>query len=304
MSGPTSALYVDPAIPRFTRAEIVAEMAERFGSMTEATFRHWQELGLVASPRSRRFEKGKAGSAPAMWSYNDKEQFGAVLDLRQRHFKEVGKPVDLCWLGNYVVWSWSFWDGFVELDQARRALRTWVTPQLGGAKGRARSKVTVNKLARQAVNQVAAPGISRSIRKAMAANIAEDLWHDDLERLRTRVPELTKIVDPEGTGRRVGAPGASVDAADEIERIYLAHRGAQAVVWGTPPIPDAYWYVARQIMRDAWVGYTLELPRMRAQATNPEWFTADLDTQVARSSSSLLLILGEQLAGVSPGLNQ
>jgi len=192
MSGPTSALYVDPAIPRFTRAEIVAEMAERFGSMTEATFRHWQELGLVASPRSRRFEKGKAGSAPAMWSYNDKEQFGAVLDLRQRHFKEVGKPVDLCWLGNYVVWSWSFWDGFVELDQARRALRTWVTPQLGGAKGRARSKVTVNKLARQAVNQVAAPGISRSIRKAMAANIAEDLWHDDLERLRTRVPELTR----------------------------------------------------------------------------------------------------------------
>jgi hypothetical protein len=223
----------------------------------------------------------------------------AVLDLRRRHFEDEGKPAQLAWLGNMIVWSWVFWDGFVELDQAKRAVRTWVTPQLGGAgKGRARSKSYINSMTRLAVDQVAAPGVGRSKRKAMAALLADDLWVDDLERLRGREPQLRAIVDPHGVGRRVGAPSASVDAADELERLYMAHKGANAVVTGSPSIPDSQWYSARELMRVAWIGYVNDLPLLRAQATHPEMFTADLNTQVSRASSSILLVLGQQLSGV------
>lgn len=299
-----SGLIIDPTIPRFTRSEIVAEMTERFGPVSESTLRHYQDLGLMAWPKSQRFAKGKAGSAPAMWSFNDKEQLAAILEIQRRHVEAEGKKKDLSWLGNYVVWSWVFWDGFVELDQARRALRTWVEPQVGGAAGGARSKAAVARLVRMTVDQVAGPGVSRSARKAVAAKMTEDLWHDDLAALRSRVPELHEIVDPHRTGRRVGAPGVSVDAWGEIERLYLAHTGAKAVITGEPPIPDAHWYNARGVMRHAWAAYSLEAPLLQIQATNPEWFQSDRGTQMSRSSSSLLLILGEQLAGRTPGLGE
>jgi hypothetical protein len=299
-----SGLLIDPTIARFTRAEIVAEMSKRFGPITESTFRHYQELGLVAAARSRRFAKGKAGSAPAMWSFNDKEQLAAILEIQRRHVEAEGKKKDLSWLGNYVVWSWVFWDGFVELDQARRALRTWVEPQVGGAAGGARSKAAIAKPVRMTVDQVAAPGVSLSNRKATAAKITEDLWHDDLTALRSRVPELHTIVDPAGTGRRVGTPGVSVDAWGEIERLYMVHSGAKAVITGEPPIPDAQWYNARGVMRHAWTAYSLNAPHLRAQATHPDWFNSDVGTQMSRASSSLLLILGELLTGRTPGLGE
>jgi len=85
---------------------------------------------------------------------------------------------------------------------------------------------------------------------------------------------------------------------------YMAHLGAEAVVTGEPEIPDSQWESARQLMRVEWAGYTAELPRLRAQTTNPEMFAGDMGTQLTRSSSSLLLILDEQLAGVPAGLGE
>ncbi|MGH9920102.1 MAG: hypothetical protein ACRD6W_14705, partial [Nitrososphaerales archaeon] len=168
---------------------------------------------------------------------------------------------------------------------------------------RARSRSYMNKLARMAVDQVAAPGVPLKKRKQMSVELADKLWSDDLEGLRALVRKLDAIVDPDHTGRWVGAPGARVDAAGELERLYLAHRGAQAVVTGNPPIPDAHFESARHLMRVAWAGYTAEQPRLHAQATNPDMFTEPtMDYQLARASSSLLLILGEKLAGVPAGL--
>ena len=172
----------------------------------------------------------------------------AVLELRQRHQIEVGGQFQLAGPCNFVVWSWVFWDGFVELDQTRRALRTWVTPQLGGGgPGRARSKTSMNKMARMAIEQVAAPGVPLKKRKQMALDISDKLWSDDLEGLRALRNKLHEIVDPDATGRWVGAPGARVDAVGELERLYLVHLGSEAVVTGDPPIPDSQFESARHI---------------------------------------------------------
>jgi len=295
-------LWVDPTIPRFTRAELVAEMDATYG-FSDGSFREYQRVGLVASPR-RRWPQGKAGSEPALWSDNDRLMLRAVLELRQRHQIEVGGQFQLAGPCNFVVWSWVFWDGFVELDQTRRALRTWVTPQLGGGgPGRARSKTSMNKMARMAVEQVAAPGVPLKKRKQMALDISDKLWSDDLEGLRALKNKLHEIVDPDATGRWVGAPGARVDAAGELERLYLVHLGSEAVVTGDPPIPDSQFESARHIMRVAWAGYTAEQPRLHAQSTHPDMFTEPTQGyQMSRSSSSLLLILGEQMAGVPAGL--
>ena len=126
----------------------------------------------------------------------------------------------------------------------------------------------------------------------MAAILADDLWVDDLDGLRTRVAQLEAIIDPHRTGRRAGAPGASVDATDELERIYQAHRGAESVITGEPAIPDSESFRARQLLRDTWASYGRDAPLLAAQATNPEIFNADLDTQVARASANLVMILG------------
>ncbi|MGH9115927.1 MAG: hypothetical protein ACRDWW_08880 [Acidimicrobiales bacterium] len=162
-------LYVDPAIPRFTREQIVTEMAGRFGGFSDGTCRSYQELRLFASAsQDCRWREGREGSAPALWSDHDRRTLAAILELRERHHREMGGQLDLSKLGNFIVWSWVYWDGFVGLEQARRALRTWVWPQLGGPTGKARSEARVRRLARQLVDQIAAPGVALKDRKRVA----------------------------------------------------------------------------------------------------------------------------------------
>src|SRR5579864_8231631 len=82
-------LYVDPTIPRFTRAELVGEIHDRFGDFSDGTFRKYQELGLVAAPRhEQRWEKGRAGSGEGLFCDHDRRMLAAVLELRERHRAE------------------------------------------------------------------------------------------------------------------------------------------------------------------------------------------------------------------------
>lgn len=294
----TTELYLDPTYPRFTREDLVAEMRERFSPFSDGTFRKYQDLGLVAAGRQdHRWPTGAGGgSAPALWSDHDRRMLMAVLELRDRHAREVDGQLELAKLGNFIVWSWVYWDGFVELDQARRALRTWVWPQLGGRGGRARSEARVHRLARQLVDQVAAPGVRLKDRKRVAGLLAARLWKDDLDGLRALVGDLRSVMDPEGTGRFVGAPGACVDAAGEIEKLYITHRGAQAVVTGDPPLPDADWHWARALLRQGWAGYSLDQQQLADSATDPAMFPEpSVDYQLARASSSLLMVLGSRV---------
>ena len=66
------------------------------------------------------WEQGRPGSEQGMWSENDRRMLIALLDLRERQRSEANGPFLLSNLGNFIVWSWVYYDGFVELEQAKR----------------------------------------------------------------------------------------------------------------------------------------------------------------------------------------
>jgi hypothetical protein len=289
----SSGLYIDPNIPRFTRPELVSEMDARFG-FTDGTFRKYQELGLIGAPSpDQRWTEGRTGSAAGLWSDHDRGMLIAILNLRERQRLEVGGQLDLSKLGNFVVWSWAYSDGYVQLDQVRRALRTWVGPQVGGTRGRARSRSRINGFARQLVDAVAAPGIKLRDRKSMAANLTEKLWANDLDGLLSLEAALQHIIDPDATGRRMGIGPYAADARMQLDGLYKKHLGAQYVIADPSPLRDDDWLLARRLMRQSWASYEVDQPWLAASSENPGYFaTATIDYQVSESSGTLLFSLG------------
>jgi hypothetical protein len=300
-------LYVDPTFPRFTRHELVAEMSHRFAraGFTDATFRKWQEKGLIAAPhRDQRWQPGRAGSADGLWSDNDRRMLIAVLELRDRHLDEVPGQFTLDKLSNFIVWSWVFWDGFVELDQVRRAVKTWTRPQIAGRRGGARNHESVQRRTRSFVDQVAAPGVALNKRTRVARKVGDCLWRNDLSALLGLVPDLASVMDPDGVGRRIGAPGLGIgaDASDEIQRLWLGHIAANDVISRHPMLADEDWGVARNWMIQGWAAYGAEWRHLAAHATTPDIFRQpDVDYQMGRSCTTLLLILGQRLEARQAG---
>ena len=222
----------------------------------------------------------------------------AVLELRDQYLDEVPGQFTIDKVSNFIVWSWVFWDGFVELDQARRALKTWARPQVAGAGGAARNHDMVQQRTRSFVQQVAAPRVALHTRTRVARKLGDCLWRNDLPGLRGLVPELAAVIDPEGTGRKIGAPalGISADADAEIQRLWLGHTAANDVSSRHPALQDEDWEVARSTMIRGWAAYGAEWRHLAAHATTPEIFQEpDLDSQLARASTTLLLILGQRL---------
>jgi hypothetical protein len=244
-------LYVDPTIPRYTRPQLVAEMAERLGSFTDGTFRKYQDKGLIAAPRQdRRWLPGQPGSNPALWSDNDRRMLIAVLELRERHRREEQGQLSLADLANFVVWSWAYWDGYVELPQVKKALATWVRPQL-----QARNKKQLRRLAGQAVRRLAADGASRADRTAAAEQLKTLYWHDDPGELLRLDPALRAVIDPQGTGRRLGPGHRPVDADDIILAMQAHFLAADALVHNPNVLTEEDWTVSRAWARQGWAQY-------------------------------------------------
>jgi hypothetical protein len=288
-----SGLYVDPSIPRYTRGELVREMNERFG-FSDGAFRKYQQLGLVAAPHAdHRWAEGRPGSELGLWSDHDRHMLMAVLDLRKRQRQEREGQLELSGLGNFVVWSWAYFDGYVRIDQVRRAARTWVAPQLGGQQGKARSRSRMSQLGRQVVDRVAAPNTRLRDRKSMAQKLSDKLWANDLQGLLGLADDLKMIIDPDGTGRRVGIGEYSADAATQIKGLYMKHLGAQAVLAATPALTDDDWLKARRLMQESWAGYRVDQPELAAMSGDQPLFTEPtISYQLSESTSTLLFSLG------------
>jgi hypothetical protein len=296
-------LHVDPSIPRYTRGQLVADLEQRF-AVTDALLRDWQNKGLMAAPRMEgRWEPGQPGSHPGLWSENDRLMVISALELRDRVARENGWKRALPGIAQYIVWSWAYWDGYVQLDQAQRATQTWVLPQLGGVgKGRAKSRTRVDRYVRMNVDQLAAPGVLLQTRKRVAARIAERIWFSDLAGLAALADDLGAVIDPQRAGRRVGAPGVSVSPGGELDRIYVSHLGAEAVVAKNPELTESDWEEARGALRSTWVSYTAEQPRLAANANTPGFFgKPNLQYQFDRCAPSLVLVLGAMLANRQDG---
>ena len=287
-------LIVDLAVPRYTRRELVHDLADRFGSFTDSTLRLWQSNGLAApARRGSRWAKGKEGSSPALYSEHDRQMLIALLEKR-REIHDAGLQFSFDQLANLVVWSWIYWDDVVLLPQARRALRTWTRPRIGGQAGSARSKNLFEAQVRAALESLAPPNatLDASGRNA-ARQLAELMWTGDVAGLRLLEPALTAVIDPDGVGRRVGALGVNEDAAQELERLQLIQIGALAVVTGSPSTSDGLWRRARSNLRTTWVEYSLDWPRLARSTDRPTMFKApSVELQLADASRTLLFMIG------------
>jgi len=156
----------------------------------------------------------------------------------------------------------------------------------------------VQRRTRSFVQQIAAPGVALHTRTRVAKKLGDCLWRNDLPGLRGLIPELAAVIDPEGTGRKIGAPalGIGADADDEIQRLWLGHTAANDVISRHPALQDEDWGVARSWMIRGWAAYGAEWQHLAAHATTPAIFQEpDLDSQLARTCTTLLLILGQRL---------
>ena len=299
-------LYVDPTIPRFTRAELLADVAGQGYGFSAAAFRDWQSKGLIAdADRDRRWSDGRPGSEPGLWSENQRKCLIALLGLRDQ-YTAAKPPPDISGLGNVVVWWWLYWDGIVELPQARKALRTWVRPQLGGPRGGARSPQRLRKAAGATVRQLAGQGSRRSTRTQVAASLADLYWTDDQPGLGRLIADVRAVMDPASTGRVVGSTVEPV-RPDQVGRCIEAPiRAAHALLADPASLTDQDWDFGRRFLRHAWSEYVRDQPLLAG--TNLDhafgYQHPEVAMQVRGASRSLLTVLGLRILDRLPAVLQ
>lgn len=290
-------LLIDPTAPRFTRAELVADARARFGGFSEGTFRRWQECGLVAAPRhNRRWRKGQAGSAEGLWSDHDRSMLAALVEQRAKHASSGVKQLSLADLATLVIWVWIGWDDIVASDQVERALKTWTQRQVAGPYGKARSQSRLGQQVGDAVHAMAAPGASRSAERAVVDRLTTCLWSGDLPGIDGLAADLEALVDPHGAGRRLGAPGAGVNAREYLLHLRSTHRAATALIKADPGLTSDDWLATRNLLRRSWNEYAAEWPHLRAIAWTPAIFDRPtVEEQIGTSPRLLLAGLGARL---------
>jgi hypothetical protein len=296
-------VYVDPSIPRYTRRDLLDDMAERGFDFSAAAMRDWQAKGLVADAnQDRRWADGRPGSDAGLWSDNQRKSLAALLGLRDRSQAEpgaldgIGNAVTR--LGNVVVWWWVYWDGIVELPQVRKALRTWVRPMLGGPAGGARSQDRVRKGTRAMVRSLSAPGTSRATRTRVSDRLADLYWTDNQDGLDTLVTDMRALVDPARTGRTIGSALQPVGPDEVARAVDATIRAAHAVVTGSGSLLGSDWDFARTFLREAWAEYHRDWHALDATAldTAVRYEQPDVGLQVREASRGLLTVLGLRVA--------
>lgn len=295
MSSPMN-LYVDPTIPRFTRRELLDDMAARGFDFSGAAMRDWQSKGLLADAnQDQRWSDGRPGSDAGLWSDNQRRCLAELLGVRDRN---LAARLPLSGLGNLIVWWWAYWDGIIELPQARKALRTWIRPQLGGPAGGARSPERIRKATRATVRQLAGPESRRATRSKVAARLFDLYWTDNQSGLGTLVADVQAVMDPARTGRTVGSPKQPVRPDDVARGIDAALRTAHAVVTGEPEITDDDFAVARSFLRQAWADYHRDWQILDTTAIDLAfgYEQPSVSLQMREAARSLTTVLGLRLA--------
>lgn len=102
--------------------------------------RDWTQAGLLDRPRRRPAGRGR-GSAPALYSVNQRKLFVTLLDKRDESPRIPS-------LARIPVWFWMYWgDDYVPLAQARRAFMTWLDDHTSLAHAEATARAVLKQFA-------------------------------------------------------------------------------------------------------------------------------------------------------------
>jgi hypothetical protein len=247
-------LYVDPTTPRHSRRELLDYVKARGFDFSASAFRDWQSKGFIAdADQDYRWAKERAGSAPGLWSQNQRELLVELLELRDGA-RDAGREVtgrangDVSGLGNIVVWRWLYLDGIVALPQAKKALATWVRPQMGVVAGHLRSLERLYQETGKTVRSLAGPSAKRASITDAAKRLTDVYFTanvDDLAPLTSLMSALRIVIDPATSGRTLGPPHRPVTADDVSWALAADFLAAVAILRNPDALTADDWNVAQ-----------------------------------------------------------
>lgn len=257
---------------RFTAGDLVS-IAKREGFRASPRLvRRWVQSGLLDRPEKHGLGRGRG--TVATWSPNQ-----ARLLVEALRAQASGASIGALCRG--PVWLWLRWgDDYVPLRQVRRALRTWADFV------RRPSWTDADRVARNVVALVAAPGVRRGVRRRLRQVIAEQASGSfQPGELLAAARDVIDIV-PGGTRGPVAAP---LSAARYAELVAIRNQAIERL----PLTADEEYEAARVIYRAAGWLYEVDQPRLAKDADLGALFRPrEAQVEIGQACVDLITILG------------
>jgi hypothetical protein len=245
----------------------------------------WTSEGLLDSPTRRGVGRGK-GTTKGIYSSNQRQLFMALLQHR-------AKGSRIAALSNIPVALWLYWgDTYVPLRQTRRALHTWIEAADRRVQGRSKTAASelVELLATPATHDTYRTRLLRLLDEANSLGRVAD--QDALEEA------IDLVFDPDGNGRTLGPPGASISPEILVHGFMLRSRALIALKDQDHPISNQLFERARTDLRQQLLDYTRDRPQLitDADASVQDLFNAPLAQQfIPNACRDLITAIGHQL---------
>lgn len=258
--------------PRYTGTDLSTLAGQQGLSASPRLLRRWVQLGLIDRPEKHGLGRGRG--TVATWSANQATLLVELLQA-QRSGPSIGA---LC---RVPVWLWLRWgDAYVPLRQVRRALRTWAEF------ARRPSWTDADRMARDVVALVAAPGVRRGVRRRLRQVIAEQA--SGLLESGELLAAARDVIDI-GPGVTRGPVAAPLNAAGYAELVAIRNETIERLTL----VADEELEAARAIYQSAGLLYDAEQPTLAEDAELGAMFgPRDAQAEIGQACIDLITIVG------------
>ena len=230
--------------------QLVQDAAGRGHQITTRVIRDWTQAGLLDYPRKRSAGRGQ-GSHHALYPENQRNLLLTLLVHRPTN----GIPS----LARIPVGIWMYWgEEYVQLSQARRAMRTW----LGDPRVSHRQALAT---AKEILRQLDNPAATAAARRELIETVSDSAYtaRIDFEQLKKAV---RAVFEPgsDQIRRPVGHPAAPMTADSMLETIRARCTAAQRLI--DDEITDSEYLAARRAHLVGYAEYAIQRGRFAAMA--------------------------------------
>ncbi len=231
--------------------DLIADAEAAGYAVTARLITDWVSLGLLDRPTRRPQGRGR-GSAKAFYPGNQRKLFVALL-----HHRKTVRNISI--LAKIPVAIWVYYgDDYVSLEQAKRALRTW----LGDYRA---SHERAEWSAREILGQLDTPEATPKARRNLRRRLAHIAYTGELD-LAALEDAASAVFEPRISPirRAIGPPGAFITVDVVITLIQARLTAAKLVV--DDRVTDAQLQQARQAQTVERADYDLLQPQFADQA--------------------------------------